>query len=257
MHDLDTIQLRLQRRCLYAGPIDGIWGRGSSAGVSAVIDRLDLLDPLPAPIGQNGPPAVTPSSPFPAVARFFSETITAHEGVLSMRKSDGGNYQGGKVGAGKLIGSQYGVTPPALGLYIGRDPYTLTNADMRAITRELAVQIGVKNYYDVPNLDLLPWSPVIASAADKCWGSGTKWGVRLLQRAQGLKGDDEDGIVGGTTIRSHREWIARVGIEAAALAFAQVRRRFDASLPTYHLNPGWDVRTDSFLPGTPFWRAFA
>jgi integrase len=42
---------------------------------------------------------------------------------------------------GKLIGSQYGVTPPPLALYRGTDPYTLTNADMQAITRDLAVSI--------------------------------------------------------------------------------------------------------------------
>jgi lysozyme family protein len=123
------------------------------------------------------------------VRKFFSETITGHQGVLSKRTSDGGNYQGGKVGKGKLMGSQYGVTPPALALYRGVDPYTLTNADMRGITRDLAVATGVKLYYEMPRFDLLPCDQIVASAADKAWGSGQVWGARLLQRAIGFVGD--------------------------------------------------------------------
>jgi len=115
------------------------------------------------------------------------------------------------------------------------------------------VKIGVKLYYDMPNLDLFPWDQIIASVTDKCWGSGQKWGVILLQRTIGAA---QDGIAGEASVAAYRAWKARVGLEEGARLFAKVRRAFDASLPTYHLNPGWDTRTDSFLPGTPFWRKF-
>lgn len=244
-------QIRLRKWGFLKDPSGG-YGPNTEAAYTLALDKLEGFLPfslVPAP-------QVTPPSQFPEVARFFSETITAHEGVLSMRASDGGNYQGGKVGAGKLIGSQYGVTPPALALYLGVDPYTLTNADMKAITRDMGVKIGVKNYYDVPNFDLLPWDQIVASAVDKAWGSGPAWGVKLLQRAMGLVGDDQDGIMGSTTVNTYRAWKAKVGLEEGARIFNRVRRKFDASLPTYKLNPGWDTRSDSFLPGTKFWKGF-
>jgi lysozyme family protein len=242
------------RRWGFLKDISTGYGPNTEAAYTLALDKLETFWPLPAPIGHNNPPSpVTPPSAFPAVARFFSETITAHEGVLSMRPSDGGNYQGGKVGKGALIGSQYGVTPPALALFRGIDPYTLTNADMKAITRDLAVAIGVKLYYDVPNFDLFPWDQIIASATDKAWGSGPGQAIKLLQRTIG---EDDDGVVGSDSVNGYRAWKARVGLEEGARLFAKVRRKFDSGLPTYHLNPGWDHRTDSFLPGTPFWKNF-
>jgi len=183
-------------------------------------------------------------------ATFMRGSIGAHEGVLSMRASDGGNYQGGKVGDGKLIGSQYGVTPPALALYKGVSRYSLTNADMRAITLDLAVDLGVALYYDLPHLGFLPWDQITASVMDKCWGSGQYWGVRLLQRTIGAV---QDGICGGGTKKAYIDWKAKVGLEQGAKAYAATRLAYDASLPTYKLNPGWDPRTKSFLPGTAWW----
>ncbi len=39
----------MRQRGVYGGEIDGIWGKGSDAGLAALLDRLDALDPLPVP----------------------------------------------------------------------------------------------------------------------------------------------------------------------------------------------------------------
>jgi hypothetical protein len=64
-------------------------------------------------------------------------------------------------------------------------------------------------------------------------------------------------VIAGITVNGYRAWKARVGLEEGARIFAKVRRKFDASLWTYSLNRGWDTRTDSFLPGTKFWKGFS
>lgn len=200
-------------------------------------------------------------------SQFIRGYIERHEGGLSMNPADNGNwfdpvrYKKGlpqKRGLGTLVGSKFGVTAYALARY--RKVSNITAADMAALGVDEAVAIGVAFYYKEPKFDRLPWDRVVASAVDKGWGSGPKWGIKLLQRAIG--GLVDDGDIGPATVAAYKAWREKVSEDDAARAFAKQRRAYDLALtrddgpndPDIKFINGWNNRTDSFLPGTVWWR---
>lgn len=177
----------------------------------------------------------------------------------SMRRNDGGNWTGGKVGAGVLVGSNHGVTPVVLANHRGVPASSISWTVMHALTRREADEIAITDFYSTQGLDRLPWDPVVASAVDMGWGAGPFHGKQLLQRAIG----DilADGAIGTGTIAAYTAWIARIGLEAAARAYAAQRYAYYEKTIAAHpedaeFRPGWRARTDSFLPGTPWWASW-
>ena len=184
---------------------------------------------------------------------FIAGYIGDHEGVLSMRPSDNGNWTGGHRGVGVLVGSKFGVTAGALATYRGVSPRTITAADIANLDKVTAVDIGVKLYFLHPGFDKLPWNRVTASIVDKGWGSGTGRAIQLLQR---LIGVTQDGVLGPNTITTYTQYLAAHGEEVAAQNWAKVRIAFDESLGQPEYIHGWNNRTNSFLPGTPWWKSW-
>lgn len=202
-------------------------------------------------------------------ATFIKGYIRDHEGGLSLNAADNGNwydparYKHGlpqQRRVGMLVGSNFGTTAYALANYTGRT--NITAADIKAITLDTATAIGLALYFKAPGFDRLVWNRVTASILDKAWGSGPGSAARMMQRMIGVLAD---GNIGPKTVAAFGAFIAANGEEGAARKWADVRLSFDQALTTnagpndpdkVFLN-GWNNRTNSFLPGTPWWNAWS
>lgn len=76
--------------------------------------------------------------------------VKINEGGYQDIDTDPGNWTGGKVGVGSLIGTNYGISAPTLKAWLGREPSV---SDMQNLTYDTALQIYKKNYWDALNLD--------------------------------------------------------------------------------------------------------
>ena len=201
---------------------------------------------------------------------FMAGTIKTHEGGLSMNANDNGNWfdkarykagLGQKRGAGTLVGSKYGVTAYALASFTNDND--ILPWEMAALTFDTAVDIAEQIYVKAPRFNLLIPSRVTLSIIDKGWGSGPGQATKLLQRLLGMK--NVDGKMGPATAAAYEAWHARVGEEEAARLWAAERIKFDTMLATNDgpkdpdriFLKGWNNRSNSFLPGTPWWKAAA
>jgi lysozyme family protein len=72
------------------------------------------------------------------------------EGVWDLNKNDPGNWTGGKVNVGSLVGTKYGVIWSDFKQVYGRVP---TQTDMRALSYEQAQHIRKVLYWDTINGD--------------------------------------------------------------------------------------------------------
>ena len=202
--------------------------------------------------------------------QFMVGAIKAHEGVLSMNANDNGNwfdkarYKAGlpqKRGLGTLVGSKYGVTAYALAAFTGDDD--IQPWEMAALTFDTAVDIAEHVYVRAPRFDLLLPSRVTLSIIDKGWGSGPGQAAKLVQRMIGS--NNIDGKVGPATAAAFATWHNRLGEEEAARRWAAERIKFDTMLATNEgprdpdrvFLKGWINRTNSFLPGTVWWKVAA
>lgn len=209
------------------------------------------------PVEDNPPPTTVPGPGQPkGIADFIAGFIDAHEGDLSMDPMDNGNWTGGRRNVGNLVGSKFGVTPGAVAMYRGVPVSSITRADIANLTRQEAIAIGVKNYYEQPGFAALPLNRVTLSIVDKGWGSGPRQAIKLLQRMIGASADGKISP-GGETVQKYTAWLAGRSEEDAARQWAQVRIAFDSSLGQPRFIRGWNNRTNSFLPGTPWWKAWA
>ena len=70
--------------------------------------------------------------------------VKAGEGGYTKNPNDAYNYTGGKIGAGMLVGTNWGIGAPTYAKYLKRTP---TEADMQAMTYQTAVAIYRQNYW--------------------------------------------------------------------------------------------------------------
>ena len=127
---------------------------------------------------------------------------------------------------------------------------------------EQAIKLGVTLFVKQPGFDKLPWNRVTASIIDKGWGSGPTTAIKLLQRMLGVA---DDGKIGPATIGSYNGFLNVHGEDGAAHLWAEQRIDFDTALtmndgvndPDKAFINGWNNRTRSFLPGTPWWNSWS
>ncbi|NIJ07257.1 hypothetical protein FHS31_000853 [Sphingomonas vulcanisoli] len=205
--------------------------------------------------------------------------VGGFEGLLSLQPADNGNYYDParftarlpqRRGMGVLVGSMRGVTAYALVQYrIAKGAplaaaIKVTRTDMMAITLPIAIDIGMTLFFNGPGLRYLAWNRVTPSILDKCWGSGTGSTIRRLQAELGA---GVDGVIssGGETVRKFAAWLAKLGEEGAARRWCALREAWDHDIATNEgphdpdliFLPGWNRRSESFLPGTPWWQHFS
>ena len=176
----------------------------------------------------------------------------------SLDPDDSGNWTGGAVGVGNLVGSQHGVTPLVLAHWRKVPVATITKIVMRNLSRAEAASIGIGMFYNDPGLFRLPWDPIIASVVDFGWGHGP---VGAKHELQALIGVAQDGEIGPFTIAAYNKFKAAHGLEETARQWAAARNacygRICAAITTdQKYLVGWSARSNSFLPGTSWWAAF-
>jgi len=120
------------------------------------------------------------------------------EAGYSKDVNDNGNYTNGK--AGKLgnepfVGTNFGIAAPELKIYLGRTP---TAADMKALTKEQAKGILVKNYYDKYQVAKVP--PELQEIYFHSIFNSGGHGLKIMQEMLGMPSDQVDGIMGPTTM---------------------------------------------------------
>ena len=161
----------------------------------------------------------------------FALTVSpAIEGGFSSSAVDPGNWTGGKVGAGEMLGTQYGISAAFLYGLAASDPYhhrlpqTLTLADSRSIYRT--------HFWDVVQGDRLP--PKVAGLLfDAAVNQGAGWAPLCLQSALGVS---VDGALGPKTLRA----AATADPHQLHAEIARVRDERYRSLPDWPIfGVGW------------------
>lgn len=125
---------------------------------------------------------------FPTAFKF----VIGEEGGYTADPNDRGNWTGGAVGKGELLGTKYGIAASTYGEHfanVGKKIKDLTLDDAKAIYR--------RDWWDKMRCDELPdkWRLPLFSAAINCgMGVAVKW----MQECVGAKAD---GVIGPKTIR--------------------------------------------------------
>lgn len=198
----------------------------------------------------------------PAMANYntAASRVLKHEGGYSGNKYDKGNYvcsgTGGWVsgkypfscssGQPVLIGTMRGIAAPVLASYLGRVP---TVQEMKNLTKETALAIYKKNYWDRMKGDLIQNQAVADILFDGCVNHGVTRGVKLMQKALNLT---QDGIVGPVTLNAINTRDPRLVYER----YKNERRAFYQSLvfndPSQQVFlAGWLNRINSFKDFAP------
>lgn len=102
----------------------------------------------------------------------------SNEGNYSNKTQDSGNYY-----KGLLIGSMFGISAPMLAQYLGRKPAV---SDMKTLTRDVALKIYKKYYWDVMRGDEIINQDEANSIYDSFVNMGSE-AIVLAQRALGIK----------------------------------------------------------------------
>ena len=115
--------------------------------------------------------------------------LIGHEGGYSDDRNDPGNWTGGKVGVGELLGTKYGVAA---------NSYPMENIE--GLSLERAQQIYRRDYWDKIKADDLP-KHIRFAIFDGAVNSGVGQAARWLQRAAGVM---DDGVIGQGTLAAVR-----------------------------------------------------
>jgi lysozyme family protein len=152
--------------------------------------------------------------------------VVGEEGGYSSSAADPGNWTGGHYGAGRCLGTKYGISAAS---YPTLDIANLTLADAQAIYR--------RDYWECVQGDTLP-PPLALLVFDAAVNNGTGRAIRWLQQAVGV---GVDGVLGQATLAAVN---AQSGKGAALLAEFQAQRMmFMAGLPTWPtFGLGWARR---------------
>ena len=167
--------------------------------------------------------------------------VLAHEGGYQAMPDDPGNWTQGKIGAGELKGTKFGITAAS---YPSLDIAALTEADAAAIYR--------RDWWDRFGLGRLP-TPLAAKIFDAAVNLGIESAVRALQRALRAAGAstgttpiEEDGKLGTATIDAAHALAAATVLPALREALAGHYRLIAAKNPAdARFLKGWLARAYS------------
>lgn len=113
--------------------------------------------------------------------------LIGHEGGYTDNPNDPGNWTGGKVNSGKLLGTKYGIAAN-----------TYPSEDIPNLTLERAEALYRRDYWGPAGCDAVP-PGVRFDLFDAAVNSGVRQAVRLLQAAVG---ETQDGILGPKTLQA-------------------------------------------------------
>lgn len=151
--------------------------------------------------------------------------VVGVEGNLSLDPNDPGNWTGGKVGAGALKGTKYGVSAAAFPLL---DIANLSLSDAQSIAK--------RDYWDKIGGDSLPYG-VALLLFDFGYNAGIEEAVRNAQRACGIQ---VDGALGPQTLATLRN----INVRSFAIVFTAHRLVAYSDMPNWaEERNGWVSRS--------------
>jgi lysozyme family protein len=103
------------------------------------------------------------------------------EGGYSDHREDGGNWTGGKIGVGILIGTKYGISAPVLMIYLGKVP---TLSAMKNLSSETVTKIYNKNYWKAIKGDEIINQAIANQIYDMAVTSGPGTAIKLAKRVR-------------------------------------------------------------------------
>ena len=149
------------------------------------------------------------------------ERLIGHEGGYSSDRNDPGNWTGSKVGAGKLLGTKYGLAAN-----------TYPNLDIKNITVVEAKEIYKRDWWDKLGADQLH-PAIVFQLWDFAVNAGKSRAVKELQQVAGVTAD---GVLGAKTIAA----VNALDLNDVLLALTAERLMFYTSLPTFTTyGKGW------------------
>ena len=115
------------------------------------------------------------------------ERLIGHEGAYQADPNDTGNWTSGKIGAGELKGTKYGVSAAS---YPGEDIKNLSLDRVKTLYR--------RDFWGPAGCDLVP-EQVKFPLFDAAVHAGKSAAIKMLQRALGVA---DDGIIGPITMQA-------------------------------------------------------
>lgn len=114
------------------------------------------------------------------MAKFeIAYSLTAvNEGGYTNHQEDSGNWSGGKVGVGILVGTNLGISAPVLSKYLGR---TAAVNDMKNLSVTVAMDIYKKNYWNAIRGDEINSQQKANSIYDSAVNMGVGTSIGLVQ----------------------------------------------------------------------------
>jgi len=173
----------------------------------------------------------------------FLPLLQQVEGGYTDNPNDNGNWTGGKIGSGKLVGTNHGISAPVYWQWIGREPSV---SDMKAITKTTAQQIFKAWYWD----KLYGTSIANQSVANIIVDHGVNAGLGSIGKiVQKVLNDyfgyrlTVDGAIGPATVSAINS------VDQAALheQIKQARKRFYENLNQPTFTSGWLSRLSKFV----------
>jgi lysozyme family protein len=165
------------------------------------------------------------------------------EGGYTNNPNDNGNWTGGKRNVGNLVGTNFGISAPVYGEWIGRTP---TVADMKAITKPIALQIYKKNYWDAMRADSINSQSVANILVDHGINAGVSRAGRMMQEVLNKKFGKNlkvDGNIGPISIQA----INSVNSQALFNEYKTAREAYYISLNDPTFGAGWLNRLSKFV----------
>jgi len=125
---------------------------------------------------------------------FAFEAVIGHEGGFTKRRTDPGNWTGGRIGAGRLLGTKYGISAAS---YPRLDIPNLSLDDAKMIYRE--------DYWNASGANICPRG-ISYAVFDAGVNAGNLRARKWLQIAVGAY---PDGIIGPKTRRAAEDRMLR------------------------------------------------
>lgn len=152
------------------------------------------------------------------------ERLIGHEGGFSKDPNDPGNWTGGRVGVGRLLGTKFGIAAN-----------TYPDLDIEALTLEQAKAIYRRDWWDKINADALD-PAIVYQVWDFAINAGMGNAKRCLQRAVKVP---DDGVIGPRTVAAVR----LMGVNDVLMRFNARRLTYYTELSTWGTyGKGWARR---------------
>ena len=168
--------------------------------------------------------------------------LIGHEGGFDDTRADPGNWTGGAVGSGDLLGTNWGIDSASYADSLkALDPATRATmpATVKDLTEDQAKAIYRASYWDRVSGDQLA-PPLALLVFDAAVNNGVSRAAQWLQAAVGVKAD---GQIGPATRAAVDAYVTAHGGAALMTEFMAQRLNFMANLPTWRtFGLGWARR---------------